>query len=439
MPARLTTEDFVKKATAKHGGKYLYDETVYTDCHTKVKIGCPIHGFFLQLPSAHLYGQGCPKCKAEKTKQLFSKPFAVFLEQMKNLYKDMYDFSNSVYKSTHEKMEVRCKKHGIFSKSPHDLLIGRGCPVCCHGQRLDTRSFVQKSKERHGDFYGYDKVVYVNNTTHVIVTCPIHGDFSVLPSVHLAGHSCPKCGRERIRKALSENKKFTQEQFLAKCVMTHGDKYDYSQSVYTGSSNKVCIICPQHGAFWQMAQEHMSGKGCPRCSGFGKTTDDFIREAKAEHGEYYSYEKTQYVDSQTKVCITCPAHGDFYILPHNHTKGSGCPKCNRKKGENKIAAWLDRNNVNYIWQYEVPNEYLFSSHKIMRIDFFLPNHNLCIEYNGGQHYMPVRLFGGEDAFEKQKERDYAVEQYCKRHNLKLLVIPYTKYKAINKILEETLL
>lgn len=126
-------------------------------------------------------------------------------------------------------------------------------------------------------------------------------------------------------------KTFTTEEFIKKSREVHGNKYDYSKVEYYNSCTKVCIICPEHGEFWQTPNHHLEGQGCKEC---GKkitkpklTTENFIKKAKSIHGNRYDYSKVEYVDMKTKVCIICPEHGDFYITPHNHLYGKKCAKC----------------------------------------------------------------------------------------------------------------
>ena len=128
------------------------------------------------------------------------------------------------------------------------------------------------------------------------------------------------------------SKKKTKEEFIKESISIHGNKYDYSKVDYVNNREKVCIICPEHGEFWQSPMKHLSGQGCPLCSATKKnTTDDFISDAKAVHGNKYDYSKVKYVNNKTKVCIICPEHGEFWQEPHNHLKGRGCPICAKTK------------------------------------------------------------------------------------------------------------
>ena len=127
-----------------------------------------------------------------------------------------------------------------------------------------------------------------------------------------------------------------KENFIKKSNKKHDNKYDYSKVEYVNSKTKVCIICPEHGEFWQTPAAHVRGNGCPECANKkrGKrtvNTESLIEKYKSIHNNKYTYEKTQYIDANTKICVTCPEHGDFYILPFNHLNGQGCAKC---KGRN---------------------------------------------------------------------------------------------------------
>ena len=131
------------------------------------------------------------------------------------------------------------------------------------------------------------------------------------------------------------SKKLTNEEFIKKANEKHGNKYDYSKVEYEGALTKVCIICPEHGHddFWQQPSQHLSGHGCPKCAneanGNNKrfSNEEFIKKAREKHGDKYDYTNVEYKDSQIKVCIICPYHGEFWQQPSQHLSGSGCPKC----------------------------------------------------------------------------------------------------------------
>ena len=189
--------------------------------------------------------------------------------------------------------------------------------------------------------------------------------------------------------------------FIEKARQIHNDKYDYSKVNYVNSRTKVCIICPEHGEFWQTPHNHLKGYGCAEC---GKekshlpkiTTEDFTAKSKEIHGNKYDYSKVCYKTSDTKVCIICPEHGEFWQTPSNHMNGSGCPKCANEKRKNVLIKdtklFIDTATLIHDGKPEDEIISLFSeiehqqhNREIlngMEIDIFIPPLKLGIEYNG---------------------------------------------------------
>jgi hypothetical protein len=128
-------------------------------------------------------------------------------------------------------------------------------------------------------------------------------------------------------------KKLTTEEFLYKSTIVHGDRYDYSQSVYIASHRPITIGCRVHGVFRQTPNMHTQGNGCPKCSikkvadRTRHTAESFEAAARKVHGDKYSYNHVVYSNMNAKVLITCKAHGDFSQTPGNHVSGYGCPQC----------------------------------------------------------------------------------------------------------------
>lgn len=132
-------------------------------------------------------------------------------------------------------------------------------------------------------------------------------------------------------------KKLTKEEFIQKVKEIHGDKYDFTDTVYTVANAYVTFRCPIHGEVEVYASSLLRGRGCPRCGkelGYEKTRnslDVFIERARAVHGDKYDYSKVVYVGGRYKVTIICPEHGEFELRPFLHWKGRGCQKCARKR------------------------------------------------------------------------------------------------------------
>ena len=128
-------------------------------------------------------------------------------------------------------------------------------------------------------------------------------------------------------------KKKTTEQFIKEAIAKHGEnKYDYSKVVYTKKDNKIIITCKTHGDFEQCTNSHLLGYGCQKCGGnYRYDTNDFIEKSKLIHGDTYDYSLTNYKNNQTKVIINCKTHGSFDQKPNNHLQGNGCPNCRGDK------------------------------------------------------------------------------------------------------------
>ena len=122
---------------------------------------------------------------------------------------------------------------------------------------------------------------------------------------------------------------FDTKDFIKKAKEKHGNKYDYSKVEYVDSKTKVCIICPIHGEFWQLPNNHLRGKGCSKCKGGVKlTNEEFIKKANIKFKNFFNYSKVNYTNATTPIIITCPIHGDFWQTPQSHLHSTyGCPSC----------------------------------------------------------------------------------------------------------------
>lgn len=174
------------------------------------------------------------------------------------------------------------------------------------------------------------------------------------------------------------------------------------------------------------------GVQCPYCKHKHITTQDLINDPRIQDVEILG----EYIRNDIKIKCRCKKCGRIlYITPNHLQQGKGCKYCHNSLGENKIINYLDNNNINYKYQY------IFDDCKNIHplpFDFYLPDYNICIEYNGEQHYRAVEYFGSAKSFRKQKKRDKIKEQYCKNNNIKLIIIPYTQFNSINKILDNML-
>ena len=108
-------------------------------------------------------------------------------------------------------------------------------------------------------------------------------------------------------------KRRTTKEFVEEANRVHNGKYTYEHTVYKNSNSKVIVTCPIHGDFEVAPSHHIHSKsGCRKCCGnYQMNTEDFIERAKDVHGDKYDYSKSEYINKNTKVCIICPEHGEF--------------------------------------------------------------------------------------------------------------------------------
>lgn len=347
-----------------------------------------------------------------------------FIKKAKEIHGDKYDYSKTIYINRRTKVCIICPEHGEFWQTANNHLGSNGCPICSGHKKRNTEKFIKDAKEIHGDKYDYSKTKFIGLKTKVCIICPKHGEFWQTAANHLKGCGCPIC----------INKQGNTISFIEKAKEAHGNKYDYSKVEYKNNSTKVCIICPKHGEFWQTPANHLSGGGCPKCNGNAKlTTEEFIKKAKQIHGDKYDYSKVKYKNYTTPVCIICPKHGEFWQKPTGHLRGTGCPNCKKSKGEKIIEKFLIENNIDYVYNHTLKMLGKF------RPDFYLPKYNLVIEFDGEQHFKPIKFFGGKVEFDKVHRYDLEKEKLCEESNIDLIRIPYWNLKKINKILSERLL
>lgn len=361
---RLTKEEFIERARAQHGDKYIYDKAVYINNQTKVIITCPKHGDFLQTPCNHIKGRGCPACGREKISRLRSFTLDDFIKKARGIHGLTYDYSKVTFIDTQTKVIITCPIHGDFEQRPNDHTTGGcGCPTCGHVTRgrnslYSTSDFIRKSTKVHNGKYSYHRTRYKSSTSFVIITCPVHGDFKQRASYHLNGAGCKQCANEKLSK----------------------------EKTYS--------------------------------------TAEFIKLAKQVHDHYYIYKKTKYTGSQDCVIITCPQHGDFSQKASNHLMGNGCPHCQKSKGENRIATILNKLGIKYERQrrfnkckdtFPLPFDFYF---KIDRQKFL-------IEYDGEHHFISIERWGGLEYLEDVQRKDAKKTKFAEDNGFVLIRIKYT--------------
>jgi hypothetical protein len=239
--------------------------------------------------------------------------------------------------------------------------------------------------------------------------------------------------------------KLTQELFIDKANKKHNNFYDYSLVNYVNAITKVIIICPKHGEFKQQPNNHLYGQRCIRCMGDNvrkariSNTEDFIEKSKETHGEKYNYSLVNYKTGKDKVIIICRFHGEFLQTPFAHSSPSmkqGCPFCKISKGEDEIEKFLIKNNIEYIREYKFKNCINPKTNKKLPFDFYLPQINTIIEYQGEQHYKKTRYFESRGGGLKELQyRDKIKKEFGILNNFNYIEISYKQFEQIKTILK----
>jgi len=268
--------------------------------------------------------------------------------------------------------------------------------------------FIKKAKEVYGDKYDYSLVNYKNNKTNIKIICD-GKIYEQSPKSHLKGI----------------NFKFlTKAEFIEKAKIIHNNKYNYSLVEFEHSSDYIKIICPTHGIFEQRLEGHLRKDGCNKCAIEDRTltTEEFIKRSKKVHSDKYDYSLVNYIGAHNKIKIICKDHGIFKQTPNSHVlNNQGCPICNENKGEKEIRLFLIDKNIKYKPQKRFND---CKNIKCLPFDFYLPEYNICVEYDGEQYYKSVNYFGGEDGLLYRQQNDKIKNEYCKNNNIRLIRIRY---------------
>lgn len=304
-------------------------------------------------------------------------------------------------------------------------------------KKFTKEDFIKKSNKTHNIKYDYSNVEYVDSRSYVEINCLIHGIFKQNASSHLRGSNCPDCARDINLKKRKKNNKKTQKKRTVLDVIElfnkiHQNKYNYEDFVeYKNIHQNINIKCPIHGNFNQTIRDHERGSECKICAkekGASKRSLDinlFKKRANNIYNFKYDYSYVVYSNLNEKIKIICPIHGIFEQKAHHHLAGHSCPTCvNLSNGEKQLRKILKEKNIKYITQKRFKD---CKNIKTLPFDFYLPLYNVCIEYNGGQHYEIVEVFGGKDGFIKIQKNDKIKIEYCLKNDIKLIVVALSKY------------
>ena len=232
------------------------------------------------------------------------------------------------------------------------------------------------------------------------------------------------------------SKKVTTEEFIERARLIHGDKFDYSKTEYLNNSTKVCIICPIHGEFYQIPKDHLRGIGCKKCGRIAArdkmshSKDEFIKKAIEMHGDKYDYSKVEYINIDTKVCVICPIHGEFWIRPHHHLSSitpQGCKKCAIINKANKQRLDTEK----FIAKAKILHKDKYDYSKVNYIDSRLKVKIICPIHGEFEQSPNMHLIGQGCPMCNQSKMESFVEKFLIENN-----IEFEQQKTFDELLNK---
>ena len=310
-------------------------------------------------------------------------------------------------------------------------------------KHISVSEYIERLHTIHNHEYDYTLLpTTLSTSTRIDVVCKVHGIFTPTLNAHLCGTKCPQCNWDN-------KKKHTQERLIEQATLIHNGAYDYSKVVYTDRAMPVTIICKRHGEFKMRLWSHVYGPDkCPLCgSGKKRTTEDFITLAREVHGDRYDYSQSVYTKAKTKVTIICRDHGAFEQTPDSHclTTRQGCPKCKASSGERAVyKALIDLNVHNFTCEKQFDDLVAPDTKLPLRYDFWVPSHNLLIEFDGHAHFEEVNFSGKltktvmEQRLMRTQYLDSIKNDYAKLHGYTLLRIHHSDLSKVHQLVRNAL-
>lgn len=414
---------------------------VYVNSTTPIHCICKVCGHeWNSLPNGLLRNHSCPKCAMVKFVSSRRMSHEQYISRMSEVNKDIEIVGQ--YKNMTTKLLVKCNICGYkWMANPQPLLNGCGCPECAKirvasKRRKSTDQFLDEIKALDIDITVLED--YTNSNTPILCKCDKCGHkWMPTPSNLLSGHGCPACAGQVL----------TNEVFLDRMHDAHPNIKVLDEYINSNTRIRVECLDSNCGYTWEsLPYDLVHGKGCPECFRRmfaklrSKSHEEFVKEVTQSNSGVQV--TGRYVNLKTKVETICVKCGRVWMAnPSTLLKGHACPYCVESSGEVAVANALDSLNIKYERQ-KVFKDCCYK--KPLRFDFYLPDFQTCIEYDGRQHFEPV-TFGSCDEEQALKEyyatqsRDKVKDLYCKNNNMALLRIPYWEYNQIDDLIRQKIL
>lgn len=425
---RKTNEVFTQEVYDLVGDEYEFIDT-YIKTHTKIRvIHMKCEKEYSVTPANFLSGSRCPHCKGN-----MKKTHEQFLQEVDTLGKGEYTLLGK-YKNSRTKIKVKHKTCGNeYYLRPDHFVRGARCPECAEGisnkKRTKTdEEFKKEVKELEGNDYIFLEEYIQANAKIRVKHSKCGHEYKVTPSKFLHGRRCPKCQGTHRR---------TTKEFKKEVYELVGEEYIFKGTLGT-MKDKMEVEHKTCGNVYEVTPTNFlhDKNRCPMCvGGVLKTQEQFEHEVYLLVGKEYKV-VGKYQGQLTDIGMYHEECGNVIkVKPSKFLhRGTRCSECTRGSvGEREIKEYLDEEGEEY--EYQKTFEGL-TMKRDLRIDFYLPKYNLCIEFDGEQHYYPVKFFGGLDKFKKLKESDGLKNEYCEHNKINMLRIPYTELGNVGSIIED---
>ena len=421
MVKRKTDEEFQQQVFSLVGNEYTFLDK-YVNAKTKLRVkhsGCG--NVYSVSPHNFLTGKRCPYCFGTPKKN-----DEQFKQEVYGLVCNEYTFLDP-YVNNKAKLRVKHNECGnVYKVRASSFLKGRRCPYCAGLVKKTDEEFKREINILVGDEYTFlDK--YVNAITKLRVKHnKCNHVYYVAPAKFLAGNRCPYCAG-LIKK--------TDKQFKHEVHILVGNEYTFLEP-YVNAKTKIKVRHNNCGCVYSIAPTNfLKGSRCPHCylANKSKSNNSFKHEIYSLVGDEYTVLDT-YTNAEVKIRLRHNKCGNVYkSRPRTFLEGYRCPYCNSPKGETIITKLLDAFNIDYDYQKTFPD---LKDKSCLSYDFFIPDQNILIEYQGIQHYQPVDHFGGDDRYIVQQKHDQMKLDYAKEHGYNLITVPYTEdtFSKIKKYL-----
>ena len=386
------SDKFLEELKERFCDKFDYSKVKYINSQKDIILICKKHNKeFNMFPSKLLMRKlCCPDCVTDNKKTINTKDIDDFIKEANEKHSNKFDYSKVIYINTNTDVIIICPNHGEFTITPYQHLnSSTGCQKCSGCHRRNQEEFINDSIKIHGDKYDYSKVIFKNVTTNVVIYCKKHKkNYEQTPSMHLSGSRCKLCADE----IGSEKRKYTKEEFLQLAKDAHPNNLDdYSSIEYVNISTKINIKCNIHGFYPSLPTDHIRGHRCSRCGKdklslqFRLSKEEFIKRSNEKHNNFYDYKNVEYINTDVKVIIECPKHGNFSQTPHNHMNGAGCKRCTINGCSKVQIEWLKflENELNLkIEHHENTGEHRIKNTIKNDADGYCKNINTIFEFQG---------------------------------------------------------